>query len=106
MTTSKPGVTRYMAPELLNPLQFGHMHSDPLKESDVYSFAMTAYEVFPSNFFLVSWPMRLMVIPSRQPGALRSFTLRYGAGGYYGLEHCIQQPAGLPKEPNSSPLAT
>ena len=50
MTTSKPGVTRYMAPELLNPQQFGFKHSNPSKESDVYSFAMTAYEVFYSYF--------------------------------------------------------
>ena len=49
MTTSKSGVTRYMAPELLNPPQFGLTHSDPSKDSDVYSFAMTVYEVFPSH---------------------------------------------------------
>ena len=45
MTTSKPGVTRYLAPELLDPHQFGFKHSNPSKESDIYSFAMTAYEV-------------------------------------------------------------
>ena len=44
-TTSKPGVVRYMAPELLNPSQFGLTNSNPSKESDVYSLAMTAYEV-------------------------------------------------------------
>jgi serine/threonine protein kinase len=44
-TTSKPGVVRYMAPELLDPPQFGLADSSPSKESDVYSFAMTAYEV-------------------------------------------------------------
>jgi len=48
MATSKPGVTRYMAPELLDPPQFGFKHSNPSKASDVYSFAMTAYEVFSS----------------------------------------------------------
>ena len=48
MTTSKPGVVRYMAPELLNPSQFGFTQSDPSCESDIYSFAMTAYEVFSS----------------------------------------------------------
>ena len=45
-TTSKPGVTRYMAPELLDPGLFGFTHSSPSKESDVYSFAMAAYQVF------------------------------------------------------------
>ena len=44
-TTSKPGVVRYMAPELLNPPQFGLSNSNPSKESDVYSLAMTVYEV-------------------------------------------------------------
>jgi len=48
MTTSKPGTTRYLAPELLDPLYFGFEHSNPSKESDVYSFAVTAYEVFYS----------------------------------------------------------
>ena len=44
-TTSKRGVVRYMAPEVLNPPQFSLPNSNPLKESDVYSLAMTAYEV-------------------------------------------------------------
>ena len=44
-TTSKLGVVRYMAPELLDPPQFGLADSNPSKESDVYSFAMTTYEV-------------------------------------------------------------
>jgi serine/threonine protein kinase len=44
-TTSKPGVVRYMAPELLDPPQFGLADSSPSKESDVYSLAMTTYEV-------------------------------------------------------------
>ena len=44
VTTS--GSTRYMAPELLDPELFGLKHSNPSKESDVHSFAMTAYEVF------------------------------------------------------------
>ena len=44
-TTSKPGVVRYMAPELLNPSQFALANSNPSKESDIYSLAMTAYEV-------------------------------------------------------------
>ena len=37
-----------MAPELLNPPQFNLTHSNPSKESDVFSFAMTTYEVFCS----------------------------------------------------------
>ena len=45
ISTSKWGVTRYMAPELLDPGLFGFKHSNPSKESDVYSFAMTAYQV-------------------------------------------------------------
>jgi len=45
-TTSKAGtVVRYMAPELLNPSQFSLTNSNPSKESDVFSFAMTTYEV-------------------------------------------------------------
>ena len=38
-------IARYMAPELLDPQQFGFGHSNPSRESDVFSFAMTAYEV-------------------------------------------------------------
>lgn len=41
----KPGIVRYMAPELLNPSQFGLPGRSPTKESDVYSLAVTAYEV-------------------------------------------------------------
>lgn len=44
-TVSKPGVVRYMAPELLNPSQFNLNNGSPSKASDVYSLAMTAYEV-------------------------------------------------------------
>jgi len=44
-TTSKPGIVRYMAPELLNPTQFNLSNSNPSKESDVYSLVMTVYEV-------------------------------------------------------------
>ena len=43
-----------MAPELLNPLQFGFTHSNPSGESDIFSFAMTAYEVFPSSLMTAS----------------------------------------------------
>ena len=42
---SKPGIVRYMAPELLNPSQFGLPGRSPTKESDVYSLAVTVYEV-------------------------------------------------------------
>ena len=48
LATSSPGVIRYMAPELLNPKQFGLKRSNPSKETDVYSFAMTSYKVFSS----------------------------------------------------------
>jgi serine/threonine protein kinase len=34
-----------MAPELLNPSQFDLANSIPTKESDIYSLAVTAYEV-------------------------------------------------------------
>lgn len=61
VTTSKPGVTRYMAPELLDPPQFGSKHSNPSRESDVYSFAMTAYEVPYSS---ILWLVLLMNAPS------------------------------------------
>lgn len=40
-----PGLVRYMAPELLNPSQFNLANGNPSKESDIYSFAMTAFEV-------------------------------------------------------------
>jgi len=39
-----------MAPELLDPPQFGFMHGDPSKESDVYSLAMTVYMVCYFHF--------------------------------------------------------
>jgi serine/threonine protein kinase len=45
MTTSKPGIVRYMAPELLDPSQFGLETNTPSKESDVYSLAVTSFEV-------------------------------------------------------------
>lgn len=48
-TTFKPGVVRYMAPELLNPSGFSLVNSNPSKESDVHSLAMTAYEVGSSH---------------------------------------------------------
>ena len=39
---------RYMAPELLSPPQFRLPNSNPTKESDVYSFAMTTYQACSS----------------------------------------------------------
>ena len=48
-TTPKPGVVRYMAPELFNPSQFGLSNINPSKESDVYSLAMTTHEVRSSR---------------------------------------------------------
>ena len=45
METCWPYPARYMAPELLDPPLFSLLNSNPSKESDVYSFAMTAYEV-------------------------------------------------------------
>lgn len=43
--TTTSGAARYTAPELLNPSQFNLTNSYPTKESDIYSLAMTAYEV-------------------------------------------------------------
>ncbi|KAF9644383.1 kinase-like protein [Thelephora ganbajun] len=51
-TTSEPGIVRYMAPELLNLSQFNLSNSNPSKESDVFSFATTTYEVFSSHTIL------------------------------------------------------
>ena len=47
LATFKPGTVCYMAPELFSPSRFNVLSSDPTKESDIYSFAMTAYEVCP-----------------------------------------------------------
>ena len=51
-TTTKKGAVHYMAPELLYPPRFGSKRSNHSKESDVFSFAMSTYEVFPSISFL------------------------------------------------------
>ena len=40
---------RYLAPELLDPSEAALMGRTPPKESDVYSLAMTAYEVQSSR---------------------------------------------------------
>ena len=71
MTTSNPGATRYMAPELLHPTQFGLTYSNPSKESDVYSFAMTAYEVFPSHLVARVINERLLPMTSSSRGTCR-----------------------------------
>ena len=44
-TLSRSRVIRYEAPELLDPGQFNLQDSNPTKESDIYSFSVTAYEV-------------------------------------------------------------
>jgi len=51
VTCRKSEVVYYMAPELLVPEEFGLKpeNSGPSKESDVYSLAMTAYEVNSSQ---------------------------------------------------------
>lgn len=41
----EPVLPQYTAPELLNPWQFNRLNSNPTKESDIYSLAVTAYEV-------------------------------------------------------------
>ena len=64
MATSSPRVVRYMAPELLSPEQFGFTHSNPSKESDVYSFAMTVYEVFSSHLAAHTINERFLMIRS------------------------------------------
>lgn len=40
-----PGFARYMAPELIDPQTLGPSDRKPTKHSDIYSFAITAYEV-------------------------------------------------------------
>lgn len=44
-----PKATRYTAPELLNPSKFNLTYASPSRESDIYSLAMTAYEVRSSR---------------------------------------------------------
>ena len=74
MIASSPGAVRYMAPELLNPSQFDLANSNPSKESDVYSLAMTAYEVRLSHSaYGHHWHHRLAVRYSR--GSYRTETI-------------------------------
>ena len=70
-TISRPEVTRYMAPELLDPQQFGLSQSNPSKESDVYSFAMTAYEVLSSCLVARVTDVRLLPMTRFSPGTYR-----------------------------------
>jgi len=42
---SEPAVVRYVAPELLDLSKTTWVYKNPPKESDIYSLAMTAYEV-------------------------------------------------------------
>ena len=53
-TVQKPGIVRYMAPELLNPKQFNLENGNPSKESDVYSLAITSYEVSAPRAHMVT----------------------------------------------------
>ena len=73
VTDFESGVTRYLAPELLNP-QFGLPDSNPSKESDVYSFAMTAYEVFSS--YLVTCVTNKCLLPMNRSSLGPSRTIR------------------------------
>lgn len=45
VSTSISGTARWMAPELLNPEEYGFQHCSPSKESDVYALWMVIYEV-------------------------------------------------------------
>ena len=93
---------RYMAPELLDPPQFGLRHSNPSKESDIYSFAMTAYEVFFS--YLVARVTIERLTPLK--GSLGGLAVWCAAGERCCLQYCVRQPATSPKQPNGRLLAT
>ena len=45
MVASRPGVIRYIAPELFDSGDFGSNAINPSEKSDIYSFAITAFEV-------------------------------------------------------------
>ena len=44
------GTVRYMAPELLNPSDFGLKNSNPTKKSDMYAFGVVTYQVSATCF--------------------------------------------------------
>jgi len=44
-TTCQRGFLRYMAPEQVDPMRFKRANTNPTKEMDIHSFAMTVYEV-------------------------------------------------------------
>lgn len=44
----KPDAQRYMAPELLNLSEYDPKNCSPSEASDIYSLAMTAFEVSSS----------------------------------------------------------
>jgi serine/threonine protein kinase len=44
----KPDAQRYMAPELLNISEYDPKNCNPSEANDIYSLAMTAFEVSPS----------------------------------------------------------
>ena len=93
MATSNPGVICYMAPELLNPKQFGLTYSNPSKESDVYSFAMTAYEVFSSHLVVCLIDKRLPLMTRSSRGIrhmVESGRALWPFGSYLASGHLIQ----------------
>jgi len=102
--TSKKGLTRYMAPEQIDPTQFGREHGDPpLKESDVHSFAMTTYEVcFPASF--VGTAENLQPLPGpHQDQAIRRHDRRRRSHA----PHCGQKgPPALPNGWDSGSLVS
>ena len=74
-TMSMPGA-RYMAPELLNPTQFHLQNSNPTKESDVYSLAMTAYEVDPPYTLRGRRRHPAFSLGSHRHSTVRAYSLR------------------------------
>jgi serine/threonine protein kinase len=81
--TSKPSVVRYMAPELLDPSTAQVTRRNPLNESDIYSLAMTSYQVCSPHFvacvtntcFIVTRSSRVWCHMARTGMPLRSLRL-------------------------------
>ena len=63
VATCRKGVTRYMAPEQVKPKSLGMSSGEAVKESDVYSFAMTTYKVCPFSLEPMKIPSLLIVGP-------------------------------------------